>query len=255
VIAIIAILAAILFPVFAQAREQARKTSCINNLKQLMTGTMLYVQDNDENFPKWQGGTPPGGASSWDIPEGQGWWPVQMYPYVKNTGIYACPSDGRPFSVNQRNNNQACAWGFSVVPGSKGQNGVGPFFKVSYGVSEWLVGPRTGLASLQYPANTAFLAEAVGPLFHDWDDGQGFYGRMAYSRCNDWGVWTGRDDYRNFDKWLRFAGHQGQGNVIGYADGHVQYMQVGRMVWPGNPNESNPRKEHPIVAPFNLPGP
>lgn len=51
VIAIIAILAAILFPVFAKAREKARQTTCINNLKQLATGALMYVQDNEETFP------------------------------------------------------------------------------------------------------------------------------------------------------------------------------------------------------------
>src|SRR2546426_8886254 len=51
VIAIIAILAAILFPVFAQAREQARKTTCASNMKQIATGAMLYMQDYDELFP------------------------------------------------------------------------------------------------------------------------------------------------------------------------------------------------------------
>ncbi|MFM7188093.1 MAG: DUF1559 domain-containing protein, partial [Armatimonadota bacterium] len=51
VIAIIAILAAILFPVFARAREQARKTTCLSNLKQIGLGTLMYVQDYDEVFP------------------------------------------------------------------------------------------------------------------------------------------------------------------------------------------------------------
>src|SRR5438874_107201 len=50
VIAIIAILAAILFPVFAQAREKARQTTCLSNLKQIGTATMMYVQDYDEKF-------------------------------------------------------------------------------------------------------------------------------------------------------------------------------------------------------------
>src|SRR5437879_11671143 len=50
VIAIIAILAAILFPVFAQAREKARQTSCLSNMKQLATGFMIYVQDYDESL-------------------------------------------------------------------------------------------------------------------------------------------------------------------------------------------------------------
>ncbi len=57
VIAIIAILAAILFPVFAQAREQARKTTCLSNLKQLGLGLFMYAQDYDETFP--------GAASNW----------------------------------------------------------------------------------------------------------------------------------------------------------------------------------------------
>src|SRR6202142_1298309 len=58
VIAIIAILAAILFPVFAQARESARKTVCLSNTKQLGLGIMMYVQDYDEVYP----------LESWDLP-------------------------------------------------------------------------------------------------------------------------------------------------------------------------------------------
>src|ERR1041384_5214939 len=53
VIAIIAILAAILFPVFAQARAKARQASCVSNLKQINLATMMYKQDYDENFPYW----------------------------------------------------------------------------------------------------------------------------------------------------------------------------------------------------------
>src|SRR6476620_9900153 len=50
VIAIIAILAAILFPVFAQAREKARQTSCLSNTKQISLGILMYLQDYDERF-------------------------------------------------------------------------------------------------------------------------------------------------------------------------------------------------------------
>src|SRR5436189_3665924 len=52
VIAIIAILAAILFPVFAQAREKARQASCLSNVKQLGLALAMYAQDNDEMFPR-----------------------------------------------------------------------------------------------------------------------------------------------------------------------------------------------------------
>jgi prepilin-type N-terminal cleavage/methylation domain-containing protein len=65
VIAIIAILAAILFPVFAQAREKARQSSCLSNMKQLSTGSLMYVQDYDEKFMLT---TPNNGHSSFTTP-------------------------------------------------------------------------------------------------------------------------------------------------------------------------------------------
>jgi len=56
VIAIIAILAAILFPVFAQAREKARQATCVSNLKQLGTAALMYAQDYDEQWPMLESG-------------------------------------------------------------------------------------------------------------------------------------------------------------------------------------------------------
>ncbi len=103
VIAIIAILAAILFPVFAQAREKARGISCISNLKQESLATLQYVQDYDETYPMafgysakyggWTTGTqrpvPPDQFADADV------W-AQSYSnaiqsYVKNYGVYTCP--------------------------------------------------------------------------------------------------------------------------------------------------------------------
>jgi len=65
VIAIIAILAAILFPVFAQAREKARQASCLSNIKQIALGTMMYIQDNDEAFPRMTLQPTPAPRQSW----------------------------------------------------------------------------------------------------------------------------------------------------------------------------------------------
>jgi prepilin-type N-terminal cleavage/methylation domain-containing protein/prepilin-type processing-associated H-X9-DG protein len=82
VIAIIAILAAILFPVFAQAREAARKTQCLGNMRQIGTASNLYVQDYDETYcPMRNSDNTPYQA-----------WPTLMQPYVKNEGIFVCPS-------------------------------------------------------------------------------------------------------------------------------------------------------------------
>ncbi len=90
VIAIIAILAAILFPVFAQAREKARQTSCLSNMKQMGTGIMMYVQDYDETYPQayWYPNDTNGSA-----PTGYQQWSGTIQPYVKNATLFLCPSD------------------------------------------------------------------------------------------------------------------------------------------------------------------
>jgi len=130
VIAIIAILAAILFPVFAQAREKARSTACISNLKQIGLGVRMYSQDYDEQFPwgtyngmrNWEVNPdvnpyPPnnqcldalGAAGQQGFNPGDGGLPytgcayggefyrhlmsVQLFPYTKNKQIWYCPSD------------------------------------------------------------------------------------------------------------------------------------------------------------------
>src|SRR5712671_1300821 len=83
VIAIIAILAAILFPVFAQAREKARQTSCLSNTKQMGLGIMMYVQDYDETFPPAYYYRDPNQTSSLDS-TGIEQWSGFIQPYVKN---------------------------------------------------------------------------------------------------------------------------------------------------------------------------
>src|SRR6186997_1915263 len=93
VIAIIAILAAILFPVFAQAREKARAASCLSNTKQIGLGFQMYTQDYDERAPggcfaNWgcavdENGRTPGANFT-------GLWPLR--PYLKNDNVVLCPS-------------------------------------------------------------------------------------------------------------------------------------------------------------------
>jgi len=104
VIAIIAILAAILFPVFAQARESARQTACLSNLKQIGNGLLMYLQDYDELFPPPDYGTaPPVSAFSFATPGGQRafTWCDAFQPYIKSLAVFKCPSDGSgPFVQN-----------------------------------------------------------------------------------------------------------------------------------------------------------
>ena len=90
VIAIIAILAAILFPVFARARENARRASCQSNLKQIGLGIAQYTQDYDERGPQNAFGTYNGNATL----STQYFWHDAIYPYIKSVQVYVCPSHG-----------------------------------------------------------------------------------------------------------------------------------------------------------------
>lgn len=90
VISIISLLAAILFPVFSRARENARRTSCLSNVKQMGTAVMMYVQDYDGRYPveyiSWSG------ASLSQLAH----WPDLLYPYIKSWQVFLCPSDDSP---------------------------------------------------------------------------------------------------------------------------------------------------------------
>jgi prepilin-type N-terminal cleavage/methylation domain-containing protein/prepilin-type processing-associated H-X9-DG protein len=94
VIAIIAILAAILFPVFAQAREKARAASCLSNQKQAGLAMLMYAQDYDEEIaPCWnQSQSGPFDGTNWfNYPLWHSWVSL-IQPYVKNLQVFHCPS-------------------------------------------------------------------------------------------------------------------------------------------------------------------
>jgi prepilin-type N-terminal cleavage/methylation domain-containing protein/prepilin-type processing-associated H-X9-DG protein len=107
VIAIIAILASILFPVFGRARENARRSSCQSNLKQIGLGLIQYSQDYDEQFcPAWIG-------NNSTYPGNQRWMEL-VQPYLKSTQIFNCPSQA--LNGEYAPNNSA------AVPGSYTMN-------------------------------------------------------------------------------------------------------------------------------------
>lgn len=96
VIAIIAILAAILFPVFAQAREKARQTFCLNNTKQITLGALQYIQDYEESFPfsiYMTTGQAPATFCAFTVYHA-------IFPYLKNADLAGCPSDRQAWDVS-----------------------------------------------------------------------------------------------------------------------------------------------------------
>jgi len=104
VIAIIAILAAILFPVFAQAREKARMTTCLSNCKQIALAFQMYQQDYDGMFT-WQGAHLGDDNADFMAPGAKPTWGAELMPYIKSPKIYICPS-ARPSPFDKKQ-----AWG------------------------------------------------------------------------------------------------------------------------------------------------
>jgi len=90
VVAIIAILASIMFPVFSRARAAARKTACASNLRQIGTAFELYIGDNDECFPDAYCDCP-AITSPPNLNAGHLMWPEAIQPYCRNTDLFTCP--------------------------------------------------------------------------------------------------------------------------------------------------------------------
>ena len=136
VIAIIAILAAILFPVFAQAREKSRQASCASNERQAGLALMQYVQDYDGSYPN--GLNFNGAAQIW---WGEG-WAGQCYPYIRSAALYRCPSEAKAVDGPH---DAAVSYGYNINFVSAEDESETP-----YGVSE---------AALTAPARSVLLFE------------------------------------------------------------------------------------------------
>jgi prepilin-type N-terminal cleavage/methylation domain-containing protein/prepilin-type processing-associated H-X9-DG protein len=172
VIAIIAILAAILFPVFAQAREKARQTSCLSNLKQQGTATYMYTQDYDETFPLalYIASQPSGpcGFVSYDA----------LIPYQKNADVQRCPSDSTPLNVGLTVGAVGSLLGASLPACNVSPALLLTSYQPNYSVIVFPAPPfpatlaesAVTLAALDFPSDTSLLAEATvsgGALTND----------------------------------------------------------------------------------------
>jgi prepilin-type N-terminal cleavage/methylation domain-containing protein len=147
VIAIIAILAAILFPVFAQAREKARQTSCLSNEKQLGLAFMQYTQDYDETFP-----------FAYHAPYDSGWgWQGKVSSYVKSNPVFVCPDDSRTRGSLPANV-YLCSYAYNKALNSPGN--VWDWDHSQEGTSGVVMNTNTAkLGTLTAPASTVVLYE------------------------------------------------------------------------------------------------
>lgn len=212
VIAIIALLAAILFPVFARARENARKSSCLNNMKQISVGVLQYIQDSDEIFPisRYSGNDNPN-----TLPDGE-WGPWQrrwtgwnhlVLPYAKSVQVFRCPSASRPGAIGAGGNNE----------NQTGQ--INYYINRQLGGSAGNTTQQAPLADLTWPAATIMIGE--GPR------GESCCGESNWT--NGWGYTDGHDNMNASDSTGGAVAptkrHLGGANYA-FADGHVKWYSA-----------------------------
>ena len=237
VIAIIAILAAILFPVFAQARAKARQTSCISDMKQVALGHMMYIQDYDEKpSPKR------------NFIDGSGWfsgkeiiWKDEIEPYIKNGGraynngetytvagnggVFQCPENTASWS-----NQPAVYWGGwgPTNPGDETSR-----YPRGYAINnqaghneggregalwpEITPGPNVNaggsIAVLDHPSSTIMVAETRMFFPEIWSNAMGY-------ECTPDGIPAGGQPTGCI------SGHHGGMSDFVFFDGHVKAMRL-----------------------------
>ena len=221
VIAIIAILAAILFPVFAQARDKARAISCLSNVRQLGLGVAMYTQDYDENLPYSMTGS----ESRLDRPA----WPDLIYSYVKSDAIFNCPAayekiifDWWPAEVKASPARSYCAnsgslaWIDISYPPDAGPLPGDPFNRPQNNQK------LRSLGSVPYPAQTITLFETwkVGRL-HNYLPGKPNELNFPYFWWAIGGEHWASAAFTNPEEQRR---HSGGGNYT-FVDGHAKWFR------------------------------
>ncbi len=230
VIAIIAILAAILFPVFAQAREKARAISCLSNIKQANTAWQMYLQDYDEVMaPFWVTNT--GTPAQW-------WWPKLHEPYIKHWSIFRCPSAPDPLSV--WGSGQFSWWGNQMIWPNIGYNylGLSTWWDCDYTIG-------VSLASVSRPASTISLTDSSLQLGNQPSSSNPGYATVQApaqfaavfpaphtctwvngSRVGGWD-WTIPGPKPNHIGWTLDRHHEVVN--VGWVDGHAKALKSGAM--------------------------
>jgi prepilin-type N-terminal cleavage/methylation domain-containing protein/prepilin-type processing-associated H-X9-DG protein len=242
VIAIIAILAAILFPVFAQARERARMISCTSNMRQLGTAFRMYAQDYDETYPMPR------------LLDFSYVWKNEIQPYVKNKGILACPSNPnshvtQPGVLPDKDNGNAEGWQSEPdlrMPISYGINTVAVTWipanwGTDPGVNSWVnFSPLTD-AKLSRSSDTIAIAE------NTWGsvDVHAQWSFQGGPGCAD-GVGATADQAGLFQHMGGYpAGHpSGPANFTFY-DGHSKSLKWAMVDFPLNQNKWNAATPNP----------
>ena len=252
VIAIIAILAAILFPVFAQARASARKTSCLSNEKQAATAQAMYTQDYDEVFVSPWNCSAPILRADGSTYRAYSPWTVLVQPYVKNQQMFLCPDQADVNFANGPNSRPLLYSGY-------GWNGgyLSKFIGTdTCGVDRW---DANSISIVKRPANTILFLDFVGVDYASADHTQVWTPINDYvdppincyafgnTHCDAYAAgWTGTtgDGVTDYYDYPGYGGasfrHSGSGwkdktlpdggANVAFCDGHAKFMKPGALL-------------------------
>ena len=270
VIAIIAILAAILFPVFAQAREKARQASCVSNLKQIGISLLMYSQDYDENmvnhyYGQWQAGARSNPADPAIAGDQQcSMWMDVIQPYMKNTQIFNCPSQSVYLDPTKiRSGNNVLPFG-KYLPTAQIPSGTYTRLNGSYALNDAYWGLQgEGLAgsppvSNASPPSTWLLAKLEAAASTIWVvDGDGFFSVSGASTLNIGGqfsdnappveTWNGVQKLGNL-----VARHNGVSNTL-FCDGHAKAFPLSSLLAKRTTDTINGKTNgQTVLSPFTV---
>lgn len=230
VIAIIAILAAILFPVFAQAKEAAKKTASISNVKQFGTAMKIYLADSDDTYPRSDQCIAPSTvpwaptATGCTGPFGQRAnhykWPYWLYPYIKNGDIFKAPNRQVDMTVLTTNGefNNAYALNASITGSTNTYNRLPT--ATGYYRTSWTGGTET---AQQFPAEQMLFMEFTTPI--TWSYVVGSVADQPTYPLATRDVWN-RRFYITPGQIDKTAVPSADGIVIGYVDGHAKFIKA-----------------------------
>ena len=215
VIAIIAILAAILFPAFARARENARRASCVSNMKQFGISMMMYSQDYDDRFPTVLA---PNNSGA-----GYLMFDDALFPYVKSNQVYICPS---AYSGNTR-----C---YAFNPWIAGWTNYFNYYLTAPEASR-----SVNLSGIPAAANTVLLMESWNSrnslaLYNvrSWFSASVMNGGVTWANRSSapWGTYAGstRDSAGTFITGAGTGVHISDTYIALFADGHVKAVRAGQ---------------------------
>ena len=219
VIAIIAIVAAMLLPALSGAKERAKRTGCVNNMRQFLLASHMYANENDQRLPSGVSDSrTPNGVLDDSIPVLSGNMRTQLIQYAGSYKILGCPSLGAPFNTEQGWNEQG--YGFIIGYNYLGSHANTPWPLLPGGVA-WFSPQKLG--------ETSTNLGPISPLLTDMNDWSPGYGRSVAPHGRNGSVQASGDFSNESAQGASSANLGATGGNIGAVDGSVRWERIKRM--------------------------